>query len=159
MNSDNEVQVLKNGGGGRKPSVSRPVSPASGNAANGGQGSESSEDEREGSTFTHNRTVGTGTRVFYIFFSQYIFIFDGFNYYYYSNLMDLYLSWIGADRRIIPRLRIRIRMDRHYFCKPDPHYFGKPDPDPHYSESWIRSTVKIALEGFIGAMDGGSRML
>ncbi len=47
VNSDNEVQVLKNGG--RKPSVSRPVSPASGNAANGGQGSESSEDEREGS--------------------------------------------------------------------------------------------------------------
>jgi hypothetical protein len=56
VNSDNEVQVLKNGG--RKPSVSRPVSPASGNAANG-QGSESSEDEREGSTLTiNNRTVG-----------------------------------------------------------------------------------------------------
>ena len=44
VNSDNEVQVLKNG---RKPSFSRPVSPTGLNAANG-QGSESSEDEREG---------------------------------------------------------------------------------------------------------------
>ena len=55
VNSDNEVQVLKNG---RKPSVSRPSSPA-GHGANG-QGSESSEDEREGLT---NRIFGvcTGT--------------------------------------------------------------------------------------------------
>ncbi len=79
MNSDNEVQVLKNGGG-RKPSVSRPVSPASGNAANGGQGSESSEDEREGSSevydINHYRTVLV---LEYFTFLASTFTFDGFN--------------------------------------------------------------------------------
>lgn len=44
VNSDNEVQVVKNG---RKTTTSRPASPANHGAANG-QGSESSEDEREG---------------------------------------------------------------------------------------------------------------
>jgi hypothetical protein len=30
-------------------------------------------------------------------------------------------------------LRIRIRMDPHWFGAPDPdpHWFGAPDPDPH----------------------------
>jgi hypothetical protein len=51
----------------------------------------------------------------------------------YSIVAVQYLKSLPIYHLFSPRIRIRIRLDPHFFGKldPDPHYSEKLDPDPH----------------------------